>query len=128
MLIQQHNIDARPGIELTLDSMEERMPLPCIKIEENETIPRAVQRGYAPAGARSLDEMYGFNDMVLGTFYNVLPRLPTDDIKQALHAAERLTSIANDLDCLHLLRSHLNATLLKYHKALYNSIFADPAR
>lgn len=67
-------------------------------------------------------------NQIFAAFYNIPLLLPTDSLPHAFAHTEHLLSVATTLSCPHLVRPHLNASLLQYSKGLYKSISLDPAR
>ncbi|KAL1608268.1 hypothetical protein SLS60_003207 [Paraconiothyrium brasiliense] len=65
---------------------------------------------------------------ILGSMYNIPPKLSTTDISVALAQSEGLIKVATELGCVHLLRAHLGSTYASYRRELYLAIKADPPR
>jgi hypothetical protein len=65
---------------------------------------------------------------ILGSFYNIPPKLSTTNITTALTQSESLIKIATELGCLHLLQAHLSSIYANYRQSLYHAISADAPR
>jgi hypothetical protein len=65
---------------------------------------------------------------ILGSFYNIPPKLSTTNIATVLTQSESLIKIATELGCPHLLQPHLSNIYASYRQSLYHAISADVPR
>ncbi|KAJ4353872.1 uncharacterized protein N0V89_005602 [Didymosphaeria variabile] len=65
---------------------------------------------------------------ILGSFYNIPPKISTIDISIALAQSEGLIKVATELGCVHVLRAHLSSMYASYRQKVYLAVKSDPPR
>ncbi|KAI9791995.1 MAG: hypothetical protein M1816_003264 [Peltula sp. TS41687] len=68
-----------------------------------------------------------YNNLFL-SYYNISPKLCTDDINAALSQGELLTKIAEEYNSVSTIRAYVGHSLSQYRRELYTSIAKDPPR
>ncbi|KAJ4353146.1 hypothetical protein N0V95_003618 [Ascochyta clinopodiicola] len=65
---------------------------------------------------------------VFAAFYNIAPRVEATNVKTATSQSEELVKVAQDLECVHLVSSHIGNALLQHRQSLYKAILDNPPR
>ena len=123
-------------VDLTIDASK---PGPSVKVEPRSEAaqPEAAINATATTlniEIKSMEPKRGYqqyieaHEFLFAMYYNIAPKMSTNNIECALDQCERIVVLAKHYGSLPLVQPYLGNVLAQYHRQLYTSIAKDPPR
>ncbi|KAH4344935.1 hypothetical protein HBH98_130530 [Parastagonospora nodorum] len=111
--------------ETTQDSSLTIIPTPPMSATLSASFGRDLDQTVTNEAHAATVDMY---DQILGSFYSIPLRIPSDTISATLSACESLVKLSHSLSSTALISAQISTALHQHRRSLYTAISADPAR